>query len=89
MSAEGPSTRTCSYTINPPSKIARLWSTVKTYSLVVDDLDNGSKSAGEGVIPVDGDNAANLNEAPVGSLNHCFAHCDGCSIDSLSVAKSI
>lgn len=56
---------------------------------MVDDLDDGSKSAGEGVVSVDGDNAANLNEAPVGSLNHCFAHCDRCSIDSLSVAKSI
>lgn len=44
---------------------------------MVDDLDNGGKSASEGVVSVDSDNAANLNEAPVGSLNHCFAHCDG------------
>jgi hypothetical protein len=61
----------------------------KTYSLVVNDLDDGSKSASEGVVSVDGNNATNLNEAPVGSLNHCFAHCDRCSNGSLSVAMSI
>lgn len=48
-----------------------------TYSLVVDDLNNGGQSAIVGVVAVDQYNAANLNEAPVRTLNQCFAHCDG------------
>lgn len=50
----------------------------ETYALVVDDLDDGGQAAGEGVVAVDENDAADLNEAPVGSLNHCFAHRDGC-----------
>lgn len=49
----------------------------KTYSLVVDDLDDGSQTAIVGVLAVDQQNTADLNEAPVGTLNQCFAHCDG------------
>lgn len=52
-----------------------------TYSLVVDDLDDGSQTAVVGVLAVDQQNTANLNEAPVGSLNQCFAHCDGIYFD--------
>lgn len=48
-----------------------------TYSLVVDDLDDGGQAAVVGVVAVDQNDAADLNEAPVGSLNRCFAHCDG------------
>lgn len=43
---------------------------------MVDDLDDGCQSASVRVVAVDGNNAADLDEAPVGSLNHCFAHCD-------------
>lgn len=44
---------------------------------MVDDLDNSSKLAAVRVVTVDDDDTANLNEAPVGSLDQCFAHCDG------------
>lgn len=43
---------------------------------MVDDLDDGGNSASEGVVAVDSHDTADLNEAPLGSLNHCFAHCD-------------
>lgn len=36
-----------------------------TYSLVIDDLDDSSQTAAEGVLAVDQDDAADLNEAPV------------------------
>lgn len=54
----------------------------RTYSLVVDNLDNGGKSAIEGVVAVDDNDSANLNAAPVRSLNVCVAHLDGdlCSL---------
>ena len=48
-----------------------------TYPLMVDNLDDSGESAGVGVVAVDEHDAANLNEAPVGSLNDCFAHGDG------------
>jgi hypothetical protein len=44
---------------------------------VIDDLDNSGKSAGVGVVAVNDEYTANLYEAPVGTLNHCFAHFDG------------
>lgn len=44
---------------------------------MVDNLDNRGQAAGEGVVAVDNDDTANLNEAPVGTLNNCVAHCDG------------
>jgi hypothetical protein len=44
---------------------------------VVDNLDNGSQVASEGVVAVDHDDSANLNEAPVGTLNNSVAHCAG------------
>lgn len=44
---------------------------------MVNDLDNGSESALARVAVSDNDDAADLDEAPVGSLNKCFAHCDG------------
>lgn len=36
-----------------------------TYSLVVDDLDDGSQAAAVGVLAVDQHDAADLDEAPV------------------------
>lgn len=56
---------------------------------MVDDLDDGSQSASEGVVAVDSNNAANLNEAPVGSLNDCFAHCDVVLMCDCQSPKSI
>jgi hypothetical protein len=44
---------------------------------VVDDFHDGGKSASKGMVAVDEHDAADLNEAPVGTLNHGFAHCDG------------
>jgi hypothetical protein len=44
---------------------------------VVDDLDDRGQAAGEGVVAVDNNDTANLNEAPVRTLNDCVAHCDG------------
>lgn len=49
---------------------------------MVDNLDNGGKSTGKGVVAVDENNAADLNEAPVGTLDHCFAH-DDCGLGKL------
>ena len=49
----------------------------ETYSLVVDDLDDRGQVASEGVVAVDNNDSANLNEAPVRTLNDCVAHCDG------------
>lgn len=62
----------------PPHSIAsgRAIGCGRTYALVVDDLDDGSESASEGVVVAENNNAADLNEAPVGSLNQSFAHCD-------------
>ena len=44
---------------------------------MVDDLDDRGQAAGEGVVAVDNNDTANLNEAPVRTLNDCVAHCDG------------
>lgn len=55
-----------------------------TYALVVDDLDDGCEAASVGVVAVDDNDAANLNEAPVGSLNHGFTHCNGGLINAVS-----
>lgn len=83
-SEEVPSTRTWFLGQPPllprPLRASLPWS---TYSLVVDDLDNGGEAAGEGVVAVDDNNAANLNEAPVGTLDHCFAHFDYWSVGRL------
>jgi hypothetical protein len=57
-------------------RVTELWCS-KTYALVVDDFHDGGKSASEGMVAVDEHDAADLNEAPVGTLNHGFAHCDG------------
>lgn len=75
-SAEGPSTRTYGRGVNARSDAVepRLGS---TYSLVVDNLDHGSQAAGIRVVALDDDDAADLDKAPVGSLNDCFTHCDG------------
>lgn len=58
-----------------------------TYALVVDDLDDGCKPASVGVVAVDDNDAANLNEAPVGSLNHGFTHCNGGLVNAASARK--
>lgn len=44
---------------------------------MVDDLDNGTESASIGVVAVDDNDTAYLDEAPAGSLNDCVAHFDG------------
>lgn len=49
---------------------------------MVDDFDNGGKLASVGVVAVDDNDSADLNEAPVGSLNDCVAHFDGDLISS-------
>jgi hypothetical protein len=38
---------------------------------------------------LDNNDAANLNEAPVGSLNQCFAHVAGCLVMNLLVVSSM
>lgn len=42
---------------------------------MVDDLDDGGELARVGVIPIDENDTANLNKAPGGTLDQCFAHC--------------
>lgn len=49
----------------------------RTYSLVVDDLDDRGQAAREGVVAVDDNDTADLDEAPVRTLNDCVAHCAG------------
>lgn len=44
---------------------------------MVDDFDNRGQVASEGVVAVDHDDSAYLNEAPVGTLNNSVAHCAG------------
>ena len=46
----------------------------RTYSLVVNDLDDRGESASVGVVAVDNNDTANLNEAPVRTLNGSVAH---------------
>lgn len=41
---------------------------------MIDDLDDGSELAVGRVVALDDNDATNLNEAPVRSLNQCFAH---------------
>jgi hypothetical protein len=48
-----------------------------TYSLVVDDLDNGSQAAGVGALTLDEDDTADLNQAPVGCNDRSLGHCVG------------
>lgn len=67
----------------PPSRARRAASTnserVLTYSLVVDDLDDGSQAAGVGAVALEQDDAANLNEAPVGCNDRGLTHFVGLS----------
>jgi hypothetical protein len=42
---------------------------------VVDDLDDSGELAGVGVVAIDDNDTANLNEAPGGTLDQCFTHC--------------
>lgn len=76
-SAEGPSTRTCDIMSVHSVPVAIVGTVVyRTYTLVVDDLDDGSEAASEGVVASNDNNAANLDEAPVGSRDNSVAHCD-------------
>jgi hypothetical protein len=52
-------------------------SRIRTYPLVVNDLDDGGEFAALRVVASDDNDAANLNEAPVASLDQCFAHVAG------------
>ena len=57
---------------------------------MVDDLDNsGDPAVGRVVGALDNNNAANLNEAPVGSLNQCFAHVAGSLVERELVVLSM
>lgn len=47
-----------------------------TYTLVVDDLNNGDELAVVGALCEDGD-TANLDQSPVACRNLCVAHCVG------------
>ncbi len=47
-----------------------------TYALVVDNLDDGGQTASEGRVAMEEDNAADLDQAPVGGDNACFTHSD-------------
>lgn len=60
----------------------------RTYSLVVDDLDDRGQAAREGVVAVDDNDTADLDEAPVRTLNDCVAHCDG-DLCSKSISRRI
>lgn len=48
----------------------------QTYSLVIDDLNNGSELSLGNTAVLDEDNAANLNLAPVGGLDRYVSHLD-------------
>jgi len=58
------------------SALSKLSFPVSTYTLVVDDLDDGGKLAGKGA-GAEHRNAANLNHTPGARDYRCFTHCVG------------
>ncbi len=60
-----------------------MWRQLRTYALVIDDLDNGSESAGVGVVAVEEDYTANLDQAPLGGDDVCLTHYDGIALRAL------